>query len=315
MRTIVVDIPFGISFALHTVVPGLLSIEYTTQNNATQHDASTPPPAHRPQWPAVHVMVVDIPPLPSPDPTEKAYNPDDQENQQEYCVEQLKLLGIPARDFAFEPYPNDQKAPEVFDPCIALFKYKYGVEMTARDVVRLMSLGWLTKEQVQSDISKEGWASLIESSNALEYPWVSLKMDPPTGNYDAIMTSLRRQISLTYHGTLNETTDARPDSDEVDGPEDDLDKLLRDSASVQFKRSRVQDDHATEEDDGRKLMYKRRKLSPHVSSRTPSPVPPVSSPDVIDPCSSSLPASGTSTMHSQTSRSRGLTRAKTLQHL
>ena len=54
-----------------------------------------------------HEMRIDVPPPRSPQPTEKAYNPDEPDNQQEYCVERLRNLGIHARHFAFKSYPND----------------------------------------------------------------------------------------------------------------------------------------------------------------------------------------------------------------
>lgn len=210
MRNIAIDIPFGLSFTLRTRVPGTLSIKYIAPKGGTTNDAPMPLAElsnHRirdgeeeeeeeESWREVRV---DVPLPPSPQVTEKAYNPDDPENQQDYWVEQLQQMGIHARDFGVEPYPNDLKAPEIFDPCIAFLKYGLGVKLTIREVRQLTSLGWLTVEQAQAQarMSPEEWSSC---TCLPEYPWMALNFERPTGTHEEILASLRRQLSLTYPG-------------------------------------------------------------------------------------------------------------------
>src|ERR1700722_14360833 len=109
-----------------------------------------------------HETRADIPFPPSPQLTEKAYNLDDPENQQEYCVEQLRRMGIPSRDFAFEPYSNDRKATEIFDPCMNLLKFELEVKMTVKEINKLVALGWLTKERAEARTAPEKKSLLLQ---------------------------------------------------------------------------------------------------------------------------------------------------------
>jgi hypothetical protein len=277
MRRITVDIPFGFSFALRTRVPGVLSVEYSTRtpksatrrNDDVSMESSIPPyPEEEDDEEAEresHQMHINIPPPPSPQLTEKAYTPHDFENQQAYHTQQLKTLNIPARDFAFEPYPNDRKAPEVFDPCLALLKFGTGVKMGRREVRRLVEIGWLTEEQVQvgAGFTPEEWD---ESVSPKEYPWIPLRFERPTGTPEEMLECLRRQIDVTYPGRKKNQIFESATPFDVNVHDDDTGQLPPIKRNDK-KRSLTDDTaaHTTDVDGADELsgpLHKRRKLSP-----------------------------------------------------
>ncbi|KAI0268043.1 hypothetical protein BGY98DRAFT_1020782 [Russula aff. rugulosa BPL654] len=78
----------------------------------------------------------------SPAPTEIAYDiSHDIEQSPEERIETLRAAGIKVRDFAYEPMPNSNKAPEVFDP-------NYGL-LSPKALFRLIKMGWLTLADVR----------------------------------------------------------------------------------------------------------------------------------------------------------------------
>jgi hypothetical protein len=129
--------------------------------------------------------------------TEKAYNDGDWHLAD--WMPYFQERHIKVRDFCFEPFPTSQKAFEIFDPCLALFKYELMVKMRAKEIRQLYHIRWLTKEQALSRLSPGELE--IRSS---EYPWIPLKLERPSGTQDEVIAALRHHLRRTYHLDDNE---------------------------------------------------------------------------------------------------------------
>ncbi|KIK19363.1 hypothetical protein PISMIDRAFT_683225 [Pisolithus microcarpus 441] len=137
--------PFGIQFNLRTRIPGVLSIIYTSGEDrmaapARSHSEPTAESSQGPSFgrrtqseislcvPAPVYPSTDTDNLtsiqraaaPSPVPTEiipMDLTPED-------IVEDTQRMGIKVRDFVYEPIPQAQLAPELFDPIMAYNYYE-----------------------------------------------------------------------------------------------------------------------------------------------------------------------------------------------
>jgi len=123
-------------------------------------------------------------------------------------MEALHAAGIKVRDFAYEPFPNSCKAPEVFDPVPSLIAAdwhmrnpakNYGL-VTPRALFRLIKIGWLTLAEVRSHFSPVEFAMLREYNDLPDeqrYPFViPLDEAMPTPSQRVRM---RRKAGLTIH--------------------------------------------------------------------------------------------------------------------
>jgi hypothetical protein len=176
--------------------------------------AVTPPPIRRPNLNLNSIDTsIDIiepsscPPADpvSPVPTEIAL---DLPLTHEERTEALHAAGIKVRDFAYEPFPNSRKAPEVFDPVPSLIAAdwhmrnpakNYGL-VTPKALFRLIKIGWLTLADVRNHFSPVEFATLREYNDLPDeqrYPFVILPGEAmPTPSQRVRM---RRKAGLTIH--------------------------------------------------------------------------------------------------------------------
>jgi hypothetical protein len=228
MRTITIDIPFGLTIILHTRLPGRLWIYYKARTPETNRpNATSSTLESRSQFDEI---IVDVPPGSPKDTfvrefsayrqctslkivlnqsnatvpaglqrstsrasvrTEIAYN--DGDWNLEDWMPYFQEHHIKVRDFCFEPSPTSQKAFEIFDPCLALLHYERMVKMRAKEIRQLYHIRWLTKEQALTRLSPEE----LEICPS-EYPWTPLKVERPTGTRDEVMAALRHHLKRTY---------------------------------------------------------------------------------------------------------------------
>lgn len=234
-RKIKFEFPSGLSFSLHTRVPGILSMRY--KDNTPTTNASGPSEKissahnrdnhHRDQnWEqkadaatsnngsAPIVIRMEVPPPPtldpaSPAPTEPASPTPTEpaecnypEETQELASETLSRLNISSRDFAYEPWPQGvEKTPEVFQPAICFLYYREKLGLFAKEVRRLRSMGWLSSEE-GADQVKPFNRRFLDPKFQL-YPWRTIAQDDPRNtSYEEYMSQHRRkQNRLKVVGT------------------------------------------------------------------------------------------------------------------
>lgn len=276
-RTFSIDMPFGIGLKIRTQVSGMLSIVYQSADTTASATTQTPNLIES-QPPVAYEMHLDIPaPPPSPTPTEKNYYMEDPCNQQDYCVEQLQSLGIPARDFAYEPYPNEKKAPEIVNPDLAMFKCEYGVKLFPKEASQLWQMGWISEITAKEAVGKDK-AHLITDPNACaaHYPWrpfYSWRSRKPSGTHDEILALLSKRLRKTYErhtkirvfsqGTYyNLSVEKEAGAGELDPLDEEMEVEPKPVASGS-KRSRTEEEVVLEES-----PPKRAKLTP--ASNLPS---------------------------------------------
>ena len=112
------------------------------------------------------------------------------------------------RDFAYEPFPNSRKAPEVFDPVPSLIAADWHMRnpaknhrlVTPRALFRLIKIGWLTLDDVRSHFNPVKFAMLREYNDLPDerrYPFVIPRDEAmPTPSQRVRM---RRKAGLTIH--------------------------------------------------------------------------------------------------------------------
>ncbi|KIM87988.1 hypothetical protein PILCRDRAFT_814661 [Piloderma croceum F 1598] len=191
MRTITIDVPFGLTIILRTRLPGRLWIDCKARNpESSRSNATSSTLESRSRFDEI---IVDVPPGSPKDTfpnatvsvgvqrstsrasvrTEIAYSDGDWHLAD--WMPYFQEHHIKVRDFYFEPSPTSQKAFEIFDPCLALLKYERIVKMRAKEIRQLYHIQWLTKEQALSRLSPGELE--IRSS---EYPWTPLKLERPS---------------------------------------------------------------------------------------------------------------------------------------
>ena len=173
-------------------------------NSSTNMPESSPSTSHCPE-PA------------SPAPTEIAYDIiHDIEQSPEERIETLRAAGIKVRDFAYEPMPNSNKAPEVFDPvpCLIAADWhmrnpdkNYGL-LSPKALFRLIKMGWLTLADVRRYFNPYTYVALAhynDKPDEQRYPFVVVSQSKtiPTPSQ---RVRLRRQAGLaTYPDDFPDT--------------------------------------------------------------------------------------------------------------
>jgi len=122
--------------------------------------------------------------LNSPAPTEIALDiMEYTEPTPEERMRALQAQGIKVRDFAYEPQPSADKAPEVFDPLPSLIatdwhmrnpEKNHGV-LSGKALFRLIKLGWLSMGDVAKRVHVREYTALAQYSDrpdAQRYPFV-----------------------------------------------------------------------------------------------------------------------------------------------
>jgi len=121
--------------------------------------------------------------------------------------------------------------------------------MTAREVMRLYDIRWLTEEQAKSRLDP-GELVALDNERRDEYPWTHLKLEKPTGSPDEVISALRLHIKRTYPRRqlyLDEYDVIHTESDIKDHPK----SLLGDDTPRQHirLRSRSWNENGTEDSD------------------------------------------------------------------
>lgn len=142
----------------------------------------------------------------SPAVTEIAYDIGHVEQQHEERLETLRAAGIKVRDFAYEPMPNSNKAPEVFDPVPSLIAADWHMRnpennrrlLNPKGLFRLIKIGWLTLDDVRQYFNPYEYVALAhynDKPDEQRYPFVvaSKNESMPTPSR---RVRLRRQAGL-----------------------------------------------------------------------------------------------------------------------
>ncbi|KAF8261321.1 hypothetical protein EI94DRAFT_1746273 [Lactarius quietus] len=147
--------------------------------------------------------------LNSPAPTEIAPDiPDYTEPTPEERIRALQAAGIKVRDFAYEPQPIADKAPEVFDPLPSLIatdwhmrnpEKNHGV-LSGKALFRLIKVGWLSMSEVAKRVHVREYTALAQYSDRPDeerYPFVVAPAEPiPTPSQRVRM---RRNAGFRSH--------------------------------------------------------------------------------------------------------------------
>jgi len=144
----------------------------------------------------------------SPAPTEIANDISHIEQSHEERMETLREAGIKVRDFAYEPMPNSDRAPEVFDPMPSLIIADWHMRnpdknrglLSSKSLFRLLKIGWLTLSDIRSFFNPYDYLALAyynDKPDDQRYPFVvAHPKDMPTPSQ---RVRLRRQAGLpTY---------------------------------------------------------------------------------------------------------------------
>lgn len=219
--------PFGIQFNLRTRIPGVLSIIYTSGEDrmaapARSHSEPTAESSQGPSFgrrtqseislcvPAPVYPSTDTDNLtsiqraaaPSPVPTEiipMDLTPED-------IVEDTQRMGIEVRDFVYEPIPQAQLAPELFDPIMAYNYYEDALANTdpqrppcsGRNLRRLIDLGWVSEAADRPRWQKKDIEALKAFDSRPHYPWRAYKLPKPTK--DKLKEVARARLQFVHGG-------------------------------------------------------------------------------------------------------------------
>ena len=158
---------------------------------------TTPDPAQTPSElnsPAPTEIALDIFEYTEPTPEER--------------IRDLKAAGIKVRDFAHEPQPIADKAPEVFDPVPSLIATDWHMRnpeknhgmLNGKALFRLIKHGWLSMSEVAKRVHVREFNSLTQYSDRPEdqrYPFVVAPAEPmPTPSQRVRM---RRNAGFRSH--------------------------------------------------------------------------------------------------------------------
>lgn len=236
MRTFIIDVPFGLSITLRTKVPGRISISYRNRhrNSAESRGVSRSSKtiasmalgnaAHEPSEIEIDVPTVPVrvyqamkslrdatDKFPKPVAHSPVDRPDSRASQRTEPVYEdhwdlhewmpiYTSYNIKIRDFAHEPFPNNQKAPVIFDPCIGLLNVERKVKVRAGEVRRLFDMGWLTEDEARGALPQaEMWDEILSRERReCEYPWIPLNIDRPSGTTEEVIDALRQHMRRTY---------------------------------------------------------------------------------------------------------------------
>ena len=124
-------------------------------------------------------------------------------------MESLLAAGIKVRDFAYEPMPNANKAPEVFDPVPCLIAADWHMRnphknfglLSPKGLFRLIKMGWLSLADVRMNLHPREYTALAKYNDRPEegrYPFIVV---PPNQSIPtpSQRVKLRRQAGLCSH--------------------------------------------------------------------------------------------------------------------
>ncbi|KAI0260337.1 hypothetical protein BC834DRAFT_886799 [Gloeopeniophorella convolvens] len=128
----------------------------------------------------------------------------------------IKAEGIKVRDFAYEPYPNAHKAPEIFDPILPLIATDWHMRnpkknnggLSGKSLFRLIKLGWLSMSDAMKHLHPREAAALMRYSSLPDeerYPFVVAPGDtlpPPSA-----------RVRMRHASAFDSHADDVPDSE------------------------------------------------------------------------------------------------------
>ncbi|KAI6103828.1 hypothetical protein EDD16DRAFT_1640815 [Pisolithus croceorrhizus] len=124
----------------------------------------------------------------------------------EDIVEDIQRMGIKVRDFAYEPIPQAQLAPELFDPIMAYNYYEDALANTdpqrppynGRNLRRLIDLGWVSEAADRLRWQKKDIESLEAFDSRPHYPWKAYNLLKPTK--DKLKEVARARLQFVHGG-------------------------------------------------------------------------------------------------------------------
>jgi len=132
---------------------------------------------------------------PSPAPTEIVFY----ELSTSEIHEDIQSRGIKIRDYAYDPAPDETRAPEVFDPLIAWNIYEDTLKHNAnanrtsisgKNVRRLLDLHWVPEADKQRWLPQDYQALEVHDSRP-HYPWIAYNIPQPTAETLALTARQR----------------------------------------------------------------------------------------------------------------------------
>ncbi|KAI0065125.1 hypothetical protein BV25DRAFT_136775 [Artomyces pyxidatus] len=113
------------------------------------------------------------------------------ETAEEFMLE-LKQQGIKVRDFAYEPFPHEWKAPVLWDPVPTLVNVDWYMvnpsrnpnRTSARELWRLVKLGWINLSKLKNTLPEEEYRA-VEAYGS--------RTNPPPSNF-VVVPKENRQI-------------------------------------------------------------------------------------------------------------------------
>ncbi|KAI5999089.1 hypothetical protein EDD15DRAFT_130846 [Pisolithus albus] len=176
----------------------------------------------------------------------------------EEIVEDIQHMGIKVRDFAYEPIPQAQLAPELFDPIMAYNYYEDALANTdpqrppysGRNLRRLIDLGWVSEAVDRPRWQKKDIEALKAFDSRPHYPWRAYKLPKPTK--DKLKEVARARLQFVHGGQWPPEVLARglariggflrQDASSGKRPADVAEAGSQPEGSPPFKKVRVLDD-------------------------------------------------------------------------
>lgn len=106
---------------------------------------------------------------------------------QEEIVVDIQQSGIKVRDFAYEEFPVELRAPELFDPILGWHVYEAVLDnpspkrspLNGKHLRRLLDLGWVSEEEDANRWQEKDREALEKFDSRPQYPWKALTLTRP----------------------------------------------------------------------------------------------------------------------------------------
>ncbi|KAL4072103.1 hypothetical protein J3A83DRAFT_4046808, partial [Scleroderma citrinum] len=120
-------------------------------------------------------------------------------------IEDIQRMGIKVRDFAYEKVPDEQRAPELFDPVMSWNQYEDALAnpdrksaFSGRSLRRLLDLGWVSEAIDSSRWLKKDRDTLDEFDSRPQYPWKAFNLPQP--KKEKLKEAARARLQFVHVG-------------------------------------------------------------------------------------------------------------------